>query len=97
MRFAVGADGVARDVRVHAKPEVDPAFAQAGRAMVGDFIFPPTRPKEVFEMVIDFSPKGEVRTARYEDSPELMLNRLPDAERRQMLTNLKWLAEGYRR
>jgi hypothetical protein len=55
--FTVGADGSARVVRVFAKPGVDPAFAQAGRAMVDDFTFPPTRPGEVLGMEIAFAPE----------------------------------------
>jgi hypothetical protein len=90
VRFAVGSDGVARDVRVYVKPGADPAFAQAGRAMVGDFIFPPTRPKEAFEMEIDFAPYGGTGISRrYEDT--LQLNRL-NAEQRRMLTQAEeWL------
>jgi len=53
--FTVGADGKARDVKVD--DGVDPAFAQAARAVVADLVFPPTAPGEETLMVIAFLPE----------------------------------------
>jgi len=54
--FTVGADGKARGVTIVGE-HIDPAFAQAARAVVADLTFPPSRPDEETMMVIPFAPE----------------------------------------
>jgi outer membrane biosynthesis protein TonB len=54
LSFVVGADGRARNVEV-VDDGVDPAFAQAARAVVADLTFPAGKPGEETVMVLDFA------------------------------------------
>lgn len=54
--FTVGADGKAREVTLVDRG-VDPAFAQAARAVVADLTFQPTAPREEIMMMIPFLPE----------------------------------------